>query len=248
MNALTAAQVIEVWERGWDRPPVEQALTLLAFACPDLSWDALAALGLGRRDSYLLELRELTLGPALAGFVRCPHCGERLEFTLNTTEVRSSGFHEAAEWQADTEFSCGGLTVRFRLPNSTDLAAAAAAGDRKPEEIRQLLAARCVTEITRGGAPAAVAELPEEVLETLAGRLAECDPAAEVLLDLSCTVCGKASEMIFDIASFFWAEMSALAERLLREVHALAGAYGWREQDILAMSAARRQFYLELVG
>jgi hypothetical protein len=34
----------------------------------------------------------------------------------------------------------------------------------------------------------------------------------------------------------------------LREVHTLAWAYGWREADILAMSPARRQFYIELVG
>ncbi len=31
-------------------------------------------------------------------------------------------------------------------------------------------------------------------------------------------------------------------------VHALARAYGWREADVLAMSEARRHFYLELVG
>jgi hypothetical protein len=28
----------------------------------------------------------------------------------------------------------------------------------------------------------------------------------------------------------------------------LAGAYGWREPDILAMSAMRRKFYIEKTG
>ena len=38
------------------------------------------------------------------------------------------------------------------------------------------------------------------------------------------------------------------ALRLLGHVHALARAYGWREADILAMSPARRQVYLDLAG
>jgi hypothetical protein len=53
--------------------------------------------------------------------------------------------------------------------------------------------------------------------------------------------------VLFDIVSFFWTELSAQAKRLLREVHTLARGYGWREADILAMSARRRQLYLDLV-
>jgi hypothetical protein len=34
----------------------------------------------------------------------------------------------------------------------------------------------------------------------------------------------------------------------MREVHTLAAMYGWRETDILAMSAWRRQRYLEMIG
>jgi len=53
--------------------------------------------------------------------------------------------------------------------------------------------------------------------------------------------------VMFDIVSFFWSEICVQAKRLLREVHILARAYGWREADILSMSAARRQLYLEMV-
>ncbi|HEX2516118.1 MAG TPA: phage baseplate protein, partial [Chloroflexota bacterium] len=38
------------------------------------------------------------------------------------------------------------------------------------------------------------------------------------------------------------------ARRLLREVHTLARAYGWREAEILALPGRRRQTYLDLVG
>jgi hypothetical protein len=54
--------------------------------------------------------------------------------------------------------------------------------------------------------------------------------------------------VLFDIATFFWAEVSAHARRLIRDVHALARAYGWREVEILSMSGWRRERYLEQLG
>jgi hypothetical protein len=45
-----------------------------------------------------------------------------------------------------------------------------------------------------------------------------------------------------------WREIESMAGRLLRDVHALASAYGWHEKDILALSPVRRQFYLTLIG
>jgi hypothetical protein len=50
------------------------------------------------------------------------------------------------------------------------------------------------------------------------------------------------------VVSFFWMEVESWAYRILRQVHALASAYGWSEGDILAMSPWRRQFYLEMVS
>ena len=87
--------------------------------------------------------------------------------------------------------------------------------------------------------------LPETVITVLAKYMVECDPQAEVQLDLSCPACGYCWKMMFDIVSFFWSEICAQARRLLREVHTLARAYGWREADILSLSTARRHFYLE---
>ena len=54
--------------------------------------------------------------------------------------------------------------------------------------------------------------------------------------------------MPLDVAAFFWTELNAWAVRLLREIHALASAYGWREADILALSPKRRDLYLELIS
>ena len=65
---------------------------------------------------------------------------------------------------------------------------------------------------------------------------------------LTCQGCGHEWAAVFDIVTFFWAELVAQAKRLLREVHQLARAYGWRESEILAMSSQRRHTYLELVN
>jgi hypothetical protein len=93
----------------------------------------------------------------------------------------------------------------------------------------------------------AVEQLSAEVLNKLAARMAECDPRAEALLALRCPVCGHTWQTIFDIVTFLWHEISTSAKRLLMEVHALASAYKWSEADILSISPARRQFYLNTV-
>jgi hypothetical protein len=136
------------------------------------------------------------------------------------------------------------LTLQFRLPNSRDLAAILDCQD--PAAARSLLMQRCVLRAERDGALVAGSELPAEVTTRLARRMAECDPQAEVLLDLRCPACDHAWQALFDIVTFFWAELAAQAKRLLREVHTLARAYGWHEADVLGMSARRRQFYLEM--
>lgn len=240
MRPLSAHDLLGVWEAGEDRHPLDRALILLAAACPELTWDELAALSIGQRDARLLTLRELTSGPMLNGFVECTRCAERLEF-----DVALSDLIVAAEPEEEArELLIDGLALRFRLPDSRDLAAVV--GSRDPAAARGLLVRRCVLQASRDGEPVAASELPAEATTGLARRMAECDPQAEVLLDLRCPTCDHAWQALFDIVTFFWAELAARAKRLLREVHTLARAYGWREADILGMSARRRQYYLEM--
>ena len=242
MRTLSAYDLLRVWEVGEDQHPLEKALTLLAAACPELTWDDLAALSVGQRDARLLTLREQTSGPKLNGFAECTRCAQRLEFDVAVADLRVAPDPDAAE--EVRELVAEGLALRFRLPNSRDLAAVLGCQDQAAA--RSLLVQRCVLEASRDGVPVAGGELPAEAITALAQRMAECDPQAEVLLDLRCPACEHGWQALFDIVAFFWAELAAQAKRLLREVHALARAYGWREVDILGMSARRRQFYLEM--
>ena len=91
MRPLSAAELIDVWERGMTRSSWQQALLLLSVACPEMTPDALAQASIGHRDTLLLQLRAWTFGPHLDSVVDCPACSERLEFSLDSSEFLSSG-------------------------------------------------------------------------------------------------------------------------------------------------------------
>jgi hypothetical protein len=243
MHPLSAAELLRVWELGVGQQPVDRAITILAAASPEWPRGDLAALSVGQRDSLLLGLRELTFGPRLDCFAACPRCGERLEFAMTAQELRAAQAAQPAE--PELALSVEEYQVTLRLPNSLDLAAIARCRD--VETARSLLIERCVLKASRAGEQIPVKELPAEIVEAAAGQMSERDPLAEVRFDVQCPDCGHAWPLLLEIASFLWAEVEAEARRLLREVHTLARAYAWRETDILAMSARRRQSYLEMV-
>jgi len=241
MYPLSAQDILKVWEQGQAQHPVDRALSVLAagMAIPP---EALATLSIGQRDAHLLTLRELTFGTALKGFAECSRCGERLEYTLDTASIRVPYLQEQTEF----ELEAAGFELRFRLPNNSDLVAIAGCPD--PSSARRLLVQRCVLTAYYQGTSVASGDLPDEMIARLAAHIGEADPQAEVQFALECAACGHRWQALFDIATFFWTEIAAQAKRLLREVHTLARAYGWRETDILAMSALRRQCYLEMVS
>jgi len=245
MPPVSAHDLLRAWEVGEDQHPIDRALTLLSVACPELTWDELAALSVGQRDARLLTLRERIFGPRLNASAECPRCADRLEFAVAVADLREGMESDEGKEPQEDLATNGDLVLRFRLPNSRDLAAVLSCRDSA--EARNLLALRCVLRATRDGAPADVDELPAEAIAELARRMAERDPQAEVLLDFRCPMCKHEWRAPFDIVAFFWTEMATQAKRLLREVHTLARAYGWREADILEMSARRRQIYLEMV-
>jgi hypothetical protein len=241
MRALSVPELLGAWESGLTQGPVERVLTLLGAACPELPRDSLALLSIGQRDARLLTLREWTFGSRVDSLVPCPRCGERLELTFNVADVRVDG-----EAPPELPVAVAEYVLRLRPPNSTDIAALAA--EPSVERKRRLLFERCLIEAHRDGQDAPPETLPAEALDTAARHMAEADPQADIQLDIACSHCGERWRSVFDIAAFFWIEIEAWACRILREVHTLASAYGWSERDILALTPARRQAYLEMAG
>ena len=243
MRCLSAADIVRIWELGQDRHPLDRALLLLAFAFPEKNLTELASWSIGRRDAYLLTLREITFGGKLNSFATCPQCQENLEFSLNIRDLRIIDPDRTITKDC-YQFSTESLELQFRLPNSLDLAAAMTAEDETSASLQ--LAKHCLLQANLDGKAVSYEQLPATAIADLDKQLTEADSQAEILLDLTCPACDRLWQVLFDIVDFFWRELSNQAKRLLQEVHALAKVYGWQEAEILGMSAVRRQSYLDL--
>lgn len=242
MAPFSARDIVRLWEEGTRQHPLDRALAILAHACPTIERERLAALTIGQRDTLLLQLREETFGRRMAAYAECPECRERLELMLDVTEFLSLSGQPAADRFSLKE---EGVDLTYRLPDSRDLAAAA--GCATPAAARAALVERCLLQSCREGKEVLPVDLPEAVIAGIASQMSENDPVGDILLNLDCPACSAGWEQAFDIASFFWTEIAVQAKRLLREVHVLARAYGWGEEEILSMGADRRNYYLEMV-
>lgn len=242
MRSLSAPEFLEVWERGLQQAPIQRMITLLAATYPEIPFESLVKLSIGQRNTLLLGLREQLFGTHFASLVKCAGCGEQLEANFSKNEI---GATTIAEPVATLTIRESDYAVEFRLPNSRDLAAVTASEDLASAQL--LLLERCILTAQHRGETIAVRHLPSEVIKTVEKQMAQADPQADVTLALTCPACGQPTRARFDIAAFLWSELSAWAWRLLQQVHLLASAYGWREDEILALSPWRRQCYLEMV-
>lgn len=240
MQSPSVTELLQAWERGLAQPGYERALILLAAAMPDHPPQDLAEWSMGRRDASLLQLREALFGTRLVSVTNCSRCRARLELEFATTDIRASFTQDK---ELETRFAAvdGDYVIRFRLPNSSDLRALAILPDRD-----QLLW-RCVLESKHNQQPCSTESLSPEVRAEIIRQMEAADPQANVQLVLRCVECENEWPAAFDILSFLWEEIDRWALRMLREVHVLASAYGWREAEILALSPQRRQRYLEMV-
>jgi len=228
--------------------PAEKALHLLRMAYPDVSPGALARMNVGQRDLCLIRLREQTFGTHLTGVADCPVCSERVELDFDSRDIVDPGV-VPPEMQEDTgsgafQLDLPGWELNFRLPTNEDMLGL----PRENSLPQKYFLKSCVIVARQGGQDILTDDLPAEVVTAIAERMVKEDPYLNITLALKCPACGHEWQMIFDIVSYFMSEINSWAARLMREVHRLASAYGWREADILSMSAWRRQHYLELIA
>jgi hypothetical protein len=244
MRVLSTSELLETWERGLGQPPPQRTLTLLAAACSETPLDLLEHLSIGQRDARLLMLREWTFGPKLLSLATCLGCQERLELTLDVADVRAVPAVEPPG--EELSLNVEGYALCFRLPNSEDLAVIAHQLD--VATARQILLRHCLLAAHQDGREQSADQLPPRVVDAIVEHMQRVDSQADIRLSLLCPQCGHSWQIAFDIASFFWSEINAWANRILWEVHILASRYGWSQRDILALSPWRRQFYLDVVN
>jgi len=229
MRPLSNTMLLELWESGRGASPIERALLLLAAADPQRDRAALADISIPRRDAEVLALRCHVLGSTLPGFVDCPRCGKRLEFDFDAGTLL-----EPATPATSDPIRIGERC--FRLPETGDLMAVSAIADAR-HATRQLVQ-RCCLDASGGD------EWTDESLAQADAGLSAYAGAADTRFHFDCEACGHAWDAHFDICAYVWEELDARAQVLLDDVHRLALAYGWDEQQILALSDARRDAYL----
>jgi len=236
MRSPSSEEILAIWEAALAEHPIDRALTIAA-AFSGHTKQTLAQLPVGVRDSLLFQARECVFGPKLEAFAACPACAGSMEFevAINELPLSECGDLEIGAAQDRVFETVDGQS--FRLPNSYDLAAIAGVEDAG--EAERLLVRRCVLNIE--------CEPDEHALDAVNRAIAECDPAGDLELAVTCPRCGQRWTEVLDIATFFWRELSSFAKRLICEVDVLARAYGWPEREILNLSPARRAMYLELV-
>lgn len=201
-----------------------------------LDWSGLPAADL---DAVALMIRQSWIGDAIRTDARCtgPDCQERIDVTFGIADYiehhrprRPRGITDApgAGW-----FALAGAAVRFRIPTVADLLAAMS-GDRPSET----LSGRCID------AP----EIPRVLARRLDRALSALAPSLDDLLGGSCPACGHEVTMRFDPLAYTVAELRNVFSGIYLETHALAAAYGWPEEAILALPRRRRRRYASIIA
>lgn len=243
MATSPTVQLLETWERGLGLSPALRTFALLGTTSGSNLVDELAGLTIGELDRRLFHLREQTFGDQLTAITTCPACSEKLEVCLNIADLELG---PTSKPPVSLALEQRGYHIEFRLPNGSDLLALDQQAGSRGNRIRLLQ--RCILSARREGLDIPIANLPDETVSAIGAEMVAADPQADILIALQCPQCSCRWQVPLDISSFFWSELEAWAAQLIRDVHALALAYGWSESDILALSPARRGLYLELIG
>jgi hypothetical protein len=223
--------------------PLPERVTLLLAHCltalstlSPVPASLVAALPIGDREALLLKLRSLSYGGRMAAVLNCSHCGAKLDLDLTADQLLVAPYAQPAPIY---ELVQDGMKIAFRLPNGEDEAIVAGL---PLEQGEGELLRRCLVQVTPEGQ-----DLPATVIEAINQAMLDCDPQAELLIDMQCPECGQAFTALFDSAQYFLREIDQRAGQLYREIHVLALAYHWSEAEILALPYQRRQMYLSLL-
>ncbi len=243
MKLPTANELLQVWETGTAQTTLQKSLCLLAVACA-APVDEIALLSIGERDARLLFLRECLFGATLVNVAYCPSCVQPVEWETSVKDIRLQTPAAAGKVQ-EYNLQTAGYHLRFRLPNSFDVLHAAPESNDAAAPAKLLAA--CIVAAHHEEQPYDAASLPDAVLQELSRRMEQEDPQADIQMLINCPWCACSWQAPFDICSYLCTEIDGWARNLFQEVYVLASAFGWSEQDILNMSAKRRQVYLEML-
>jgi hypothetical protein len=211
-------------------PPVPTMVALAARLATRADGRAVDWLGVPAVDlaAAALQVRAAWLGGTIRTEALCSAegCGEPIDVSFGIAAYlehhRPRPFRGASESEAGW-LALAGTDVSFRIPTVADVLDGALECCVRP------------TDLT-----AAEARRVDRALGALAPRL-------DGEVTGTCPVCGQTVDLHFEPIGYVLAELRDAAVGLFAEVHELALAYHWPEQEILALTRRRRRSYVALV-
>jgi hypothetical protein len=219
--------------RAWSLAADEPAAARIARFLADIVGEPAARDSLGARHQRLLRLHQELVGRSIDARVVCPDCHTDNEFPLPLEHILELPTPAA---EATVEITAGDRRVIFRMPVIADIAGI----DGEADGLSQLVQRTSVD----GRADALTATDIDRLVEAWEAG----DPAGSVRIDLVCAECAHDLVADADINEFVARDFDLLVQSLMRDVHTIAGAYGWSEADILDVPVERRRWYVDLIG
>ena len=233
-------RVLRAWERGAGRSAAVRAALALEIISPEFISPGGHSTTLFARDDALMRLRMSLLGSQVDAVVQCPGCATEFDLPLDLAALTGS-----RPAPASVPVEAGGFVALVRPPTAQDLERIPL--DMPTEALAEALFLSCVESATRDGHPVEPTALPPEI-RTEASAALSARGMESPSADMTCGECGHRWQAPLDIAGVLSRDIDTWALRQLDEVHRIASAYHWRESEILALSPARRRFYLDAIG
>ena len=182
-----------------------------------------------RRLQGLLAVAVATRGDTWATSLRCADegCAQPMELSLTL-----SAFQRRDD---PARIACAvpeGGAVEISLPTGADQLAWLQHGTADKAALAERLL------------PDGADRPPDGWLDAVEAGLEEADPLTVLELETACPECGAANRLPVDLERVCLGLLASEQPRLLDEIHQLASAYHWSEEEILAVPPSRRREYL----
>jgi hypothetical protein len=234
-----AGALLTAWETAASVSDVARAAVLVAHSGA-VSIDGVLDLSLASCARLAVSAYIDAFGAEAECTCICAACGEMIDIPLDLRD-----FDRTAPSAEDVvPIESGARTLVVQSLTTRDLLVAAGSPDPESE-----LRRRCVRDVDGQALPPAdLAALGVDDLTAVDAAADRLAGLASILLRMRCPGCGEDTTASLDPGVLIWERVAATAPLLLAEVAALARAFGWSEDAVLALGTARRRAYLELSG
>jgi len=165
----------------------------------------------------------------------CGACDERFDIFVRQSELPNQ---EGGAAYPFVDLENDGGRCRLRVPNGRDQTALASIAD--PQEAQWTLVERCFIE---GEGRWSSPQRHEDWLSAVEEALDAEAPQVALTARTECPECGAENDVALDP----YLVLRSVSSSILADVHSLASAYHWSEEEILSLPTERRRLYLELV-